>query len=199
MRITVFGATGRTGRSVVEQALEHGHEVVAFVRHASGLDPAGERLEVHEGDARDTEADADAIRGSDAVISVLSLDKAEDEPAYSDATRAIVEAAGTEGVRRIVVAANKDVFGDDEVTGEFAAQAREHRRNRQTLKASRLDWTILASRRIEEAPPAGAYEATEDALPPARTIAPQDLAKAVLDALSRDDWVGHIVGVTAAV
>ena len=198
MRITVFGASGRTGRSLVQQAIENGHEVVAFVRGASAFGEPGDKLDVDEGDARDPEAVAEAIRGSDAVISVLSLGRAEDEPQHSDATRTVVAAAGDEGVRRIVVVANKDVFGDDEVTDEFAAHAREHRRNRETLKGSGLDWTILASGRIEDGPATGAYEATEDAIAPRRTIAPQDLAKAILDALSRDDWVGHIVGVTAA-
>jgi putative NADH-flavin reductase len=194
----VFGASGRTGRSVVEQALEQGHEVVPFVRDASGLPSSGQRIDLHEGDARDAEAVTEAIRGSDAVVSVLSLGDAAGEPEHSDATRTVVDAARTEGVRRIVVTANKDVFGDDEVRDEFAAHAREHRRNRETLKASGLDWTILAAGRIEDDPPAGAYEATEDAMPAKRTITPQDLAKAILDALSREDWVGHIVGVTAA-
>jgi putative NADH-flavin reductase len=198
VRITVFGASGRTGRSVVEQALEQGHEVVPFVRDASGLPSSGQRIDLHEGDARDAEAVTEAIRGSDAVVSVLSLGDAAGEPEHSDATRTVVDAARTEGVRRIVVTANKDVFGDDEVRDEFAAHAREHRRNRETLKASGLDWTILAAGRIEDDPPAGAYEATEDAMPAKRTITPQDLAKAILDALSREDWVGHIVGVTAA-
>ena len=198
MRITVFGASGRTGRSLVEQALEHGHEVVAFVRDASGFEESGERLDVHEGDARDLEAVAEAIRGSDAVISVLALLKAEDEPEYSEATRTIVDAAKSEGVRPVVVTANRDVFGDDEVTGEFAAHAREHRRNRETLKASGLDWTILAAGWVADEPPAGAYEAFVDEKAPTRKIAPSDLAKAALDALSREDWVGRIVGVAGA-
>jgi putative NADH-flavin reductase len=198
MRITVFGASGRTGRSLVEQALDHGHEVVAFVRDASAFDLPGERLDVHGGDAREPEAVAEAIRGSDAVISALALIKAEDEPEHAHATSTIVEAAKAEGVRRVVVTANNDVFGDDEIRGEFAAQAREHRRNRETLKASGLDWTILATGRILDEPPAGAYEATVDARSPTRTITPEDFAKAALDALARDDWVGHIVGVTSA-
>jgi putative NADH-flavin reductase len=198
MRITVFGASGRTGRSLVQQALENGDEVVAFVRDASTSGEPGEKLDVDEGDARDHEAVADAIRGSDAVISVLALMNTEDEPGYSEATSTIVEAARAEGVRRIVVTANNDVFGDTEVTGEFAAHAREHRRNRETLKASGLDWTILAAGRVVDEPPTGTYEATEDAKAPARKITPQDFAKAALDALARDDWAGHIVGVTSA-
>ena len=32
MKILVLGASGGTGRQVVEQALGHGHDVVAFVR-----------------------------------------------------------------------------------------------------------------------------------------------------------------------
>ena len=196
MRITVFGASGRTGRSLVEQALEDGHEVAAFVRDASSFGLPGDRLDVHEGDARDPEAVAEAIRGSDAVISVLALSKADDEPEYSHATRAIVEAAKAEGVRRVVVTANHDVFGDDEVTGEFAAHAREHRRNRETLRASGLDWTILAAGWVVDEPAAGTYEATVDGRAPGRKITPPELAKAALDALARDDWVGHIVGVT---
>ena len=198
MRITVFGASGRTGRSLVEQAAEHGHEVVAFVRDASAFDLPAERLDVDEGDARDAELVAGAIRESDAVISVIALDDVEDEPEYSDATRTIVDAAKGEGVRRIVVTANRDVFGDDEVTGEFAAQAREHRRNREALRASGLDWTILAAGWVVDEPPAGAYESYIDERSPTRDITPQDLAKAALDALARDDWVGHIVGVSSS-
>lgn len=196
MRITVFGASGRTGRSLVEQALEHGHELVAFVRKASAFDLSGERLDVHEGDARDSEAVAEAIRGSDAVISVLALTKAEDEPEYSEATRTIVEAAKTEGVRRIVVTANNNVFGDDEVTGEFAAHAREHRRNRETLRASRLDWTIVAAGWVVDEPATGSYDVFVGSKAAKRRIAPPDLATAVLDALEHDEWIGRIVGVT---
>lgn len=198
VRITVFGASGRTGRSVIEQALEHGHEVVAFVRDGSAFGEPGDKLDVDEGDARDAEAVAEAIRGSDAVISMLALASAGDEPEHSEATRTVVDAARAEGVRRVVVTANATVFDDEEVTGEFAAQAREHRRNRETLRESGLDWTLLASARLGDEPPRGIYEATEDVKAPGRTIAPSDLAKAALDTLARDDWVGHIVGVAGA-
>lgn len=36
MKLTIFGATGRTGMRVVEQALVAGHDVVAFVRNPAG-------------------------------------------------------------------------------------------------------------------------------------------------------------------
>jgi uncharacterized protein YbjT (DUF2867 family) len=37
MEIVVLGATGRTGRLVVEQALMRGDEVVAYVRNPHGI------------------------------------------------------------------------------------------------------------------------------------------------------------------
>ncbi len=33
MKLTIFGATGGTGRKVVEQALEQGNTVTAFARN----------------------------------------------------------------------------------------------------------------------------------------------------------------------
>jgi len=198
MRVTVFGASGRTGRRVVEQGLERGHEITAFVRDASRFGASHQRLTVVEGDARDPDAVAAAVRGADAIISVLALMKPEDEPGYSEATRTIVEAAGREGVQRIVVTANNDVFGDDEVTGEFAVHAREHRRNRETLKASGLDWTIVAAGWVVDEAGTGSYQAVVGAKAAKRKISPADFASAVLDALERDDWIAHIVGVTNA-
>jgi uncharacterized protein YbjT (DUF2867 family) len=88
------------------------------------------------------------------------------------------------------------VFDDAEVSGEFAAHAREHRRNRETLKASGLDWTIVAAGWVVDEPGIGSYQAVVGMKAAKRKIAPRDLAIAVLDALKHDEWIGRIVGVT---
>ena len=197
MQITVFGASGRTGSHVVDQALSRGHEVTAFVHDAAGFGVSDDRLVVVEGDARDPESVAAAVAGRDAVISVLSLARAEDEPQYSEGVRTVVEAAERAGARRVVVTANNDVFGDEEVTGEFAAHAREHRRNRESLRGSRLDWTIGAAPLLDdEEPRTGSYVAELDKPAPGRAITTADFATVVLDALEHDGWIGHIVGVS---
>jgi putative NADH-flavin reductase len=194
MRIAVFGAGGRTGRHVVRIALEREHEVVAFVREPSEA-PAG--VDVVAGDARDVATVDRAVAGADAVISVLALMSADAEPEYSEATSTIVAAAGSSGVRRIVITANNDVLTDREVTGEFAAHAREHRRNRATLEASGLDWTILAAPWVTDDEPRGAYDAVLDERAPGKRTAPGDFALACVDALERDGWIGHVVGITS--
>jgi uncharacterized protein YbjT (DUF2867 family) len=195
VRIAVFGATGRTGRHIVEQGLARGHEVVALVRDPS-LPTRHERLHPVQGDAREPEAVDRAISGADAVISVLALASSDREPEHSDATRAVIDAARRTGLRRIVVTANNDVFSDREVSGEFAAHAREHRRNRAALQESGLDWTIGAAPWVTDDPATGIYEAEVDARGPGKRLATADLARFTLDALERDEWIGHIVGVS---
>lgn len=71
MRITVFGATGKTGKLLVRQALEQGHDIVALARNAAKMDIQSPRLQVVQGDIQNAHAVAQAIAGSDAVISVL--------------------------------------------------------------------------------------------------------------------------------
>jgi putative NADH-flavin reductase len=196
VKITVFGAAGRTGREVVRQAHERGHEVTAFVRDAGKLELEHDRLTVVEGDARDGEAVDRALAGADAVVSVLALMSAEGEPEYSEATKTIVAAARRSGVKRLVVTANNDVLSDREVTGDYAAHAREHRRNRATLEASGLAWTIGAAPWVTDDPLTGTYQAVVDEKGPGRRLGAADLATFTLDALGRDEWIGHIVGVS---
>ncbi|TDB99823.1 NAD-dependent epimerase/dehydratase family protein, partial [Micromonospora fluostatini] len=70
MRLTVFGATGRTGRHLVDQALADGHEVTAVVRDPARLASAGHpRLVPVVADALDPESIAVSVTDQDAVIS----------------------------------------------------------------------------------------------------------------------------------
>jgi putative NADH-flavin reductase len=46
MKLALFGAMGGTGRSIFEQALQQGHEVVAFVRDPQQLRIADPRLRI---------------------------------------------------------------------------------------------------------------------------------------------------------
>jgi uncharacterized protein YbjT (DUF2867 family) len=196
VNLTVFGAGGRTGRHVVAQAVGRGHHVTVLVRDPGTFDaPSGVR--VVQGDARDPAAVEGALLHAQAVVSVLALMSAEAEPEHSDATRTVVKTAERLGVPRVVVTANNDVLGDDEVTGEFAAHAREHRRNREMLRASRLDWTIGAAPWVTDDPATGRFEAVPDSRAPGRRLPTGDLATFTLDALERDAWIGHIVGVSS--
>jgi putative NADH-flavin reductase len=53
MKLFVVGATGQTGREIVEQALARGHDVTAFVRSPGTITLKNERLTVLKGNATD--------------------------------------------------------------------------------------------------------------------------------------------------
>jgi len=195
MRILVFGASGRTGRQVVEQAARRGHEVTAFVRDAS-KQWFPDAVTVRQGDPSDADAVADVLTGHDAVISALGPIAGVTKTEISDVTRTIAHAMERLGPSRLVIAANVKVFTDDEVAGEFANVAAEHRRDVAILRGSSLDWTVVAAPFLTDDVGTGSYESSLDARAPGRSISRTDLAAALLDAVERDEWIGHVVGVT---
>lgn len=197
MRAVVLGTTGRTGRIVADLALERDMDVVALVRHEleSPLDP---RMVVAVLDLRDQDAIAPELAGADAVVSAIGPVTGVTVTEVSEATQAVVDAMIRAGVRRIVAAANGKVLTTDEVTGEYANVAAEHRRDAAILAASGLDWTVLAAPFLTDEPATGAVSTAVNAKPPARSLTRADFAATLLDALAHEDWIGHIVGVANA-
>ena len=195
MRVIVFGASGGTGRLVVRLGIDRDHEVTAFVRDAS-KQWFPDAVTIVQGDPRDGKAVEDAIAGNDAVISALGPVAGVTVDEISAATRAIAEAMERIGLGRIVVAANAKVFTDDEVTGPYANVAVEHRRDVALLRASGLDWTVVAAPSLTDDAPMGSYDAAMDEKALGRQNTRGDFALALLDALDRTDWIRHVIGVT---
>jgi nucleoside-diphosphate-sugar epimerase len=71
MRVLIVGATGGTGRQLVEQALDQGHQVTAFVRDPSRLRMEHANLRIVKGDVLDYASVELAMRGQSAVLSAL--------------------------------------------------------------------------------------------------------------------------------
>ena len=74
MNLTVLGAAGATGTQLVEQALAAGHQVTAVARSGQKVTITNPNLHVVEGDATDRAVVSPAVKGTDAVISVLGAD-----------------------------------------------------------------------------------------------------------------------------
>jgi putative NADH-flavin reductase len=193
--IVIFGASGRTGRSVVAQAVERGDEVIVVVRDAS-KQWFPDAVEVRQGRPSDPHVVEAALVGADAVVSALGPIAEETTTEISDATRVIVDAMERIGPHRIVIAANGKVLDDSEVTGSYANVAAEHRRDAAILRDSRLDWTVLAAPMLSDDPGTGSVVAVVDGKAPGRSITREDFAAALLDAIETDAWMGHVVGVS---
>jgi putative NADH-flavin reductase len=196
MRVTIFGAAGRTGRLVVDEALRRGLEVTALVRDRARA-AFDDRIRIREGDAREAGTALTALEGADAAISVMAI--REGTPPLtdlSDATSAIVAEMERTGPRRFVVTVNTSVFHDRPVKPPFDVVAEEHRRDAARLRASSLDWTMLAPMFLTDDPGTGTSTAHLDEKG-GGGVPRADLALAVLDALDHDEWIGHVVGVSS--
>ncbi len=73
MKVLIFGATGGTGRALVQQALEHGHDVTAFARDPAKVRTKHQNLRIVQGDVTNSGSVEAAIQGQDAVLSALGI------------------------------------------------------------------------------------------------------------------------------
>jgi putative NADH-flavin reductase len=103
MRIAIFGATGKVGRHLLDQALERGDEATVLVRDPSRLTTQQhERLKVVEGDVLDPRDVERAVAGTDAVLSALGHTKTSSKEVLTEGTKNIGAAMKKHGVRRLV-------------------------------------------------------------------------------------------------
>jgi putative NADH-flavin reductase len=190
--VLVFGATGPTGRLVVQEARAAGHEVTEFTRAAHGDVTA------------DRDAVARALGGRDAAISCLGRGKSfRSKQLMSRAMDVILPAMEREGVRRLIVMSS---FGVGEQLYEAPFVARlffrlplRHIYNDKAIaddfvRQSRLDWTIVSPTMLTDGAKTGRYRAGEHLeLHGMPKISRADVAEFLVRQLTDDAWVRKTV------
>lgn len=210
MRIAVFGATGGTGRHLVRQALETGHEVRALVRDPARLPtprPAGLEV-VTVTDMTDPAALSPHLGDRDAVLSALGT-TTRTAGFVAPAVRAVLTTMAVNHVRRLLVVSAAPVGPVPE--GEsLAYRALLHPlvsrvfRNiyadlgemERLVGASASDWTVVRPPRLLDRPGTGRYRADPAGnVRGGRSIARADLAHAMLRMLTDPATVKQTIGV----
>lgn len=154
MRLLIVGATGGTGKALVREALERGHEVTAFVRKPSKLPLRHERLTLAQGNVLDPASVDAAVRGQDAVVSALGHKRwLYPTRILSEGTRNLIRAMESHRVRRLVCQTSLgigDRFGRMGLyytlfVGLFILPFYFYDKVRQErlIRASSLDWVIV--------------------------------------------------------
>jgi uncharacterized protein YbjT (DUF2867 family) len=150
MTLLIFGPTGGTGRQLVEQALEQGHPVTAFARNPAKLAPERTGLEVVKGD-----------------LCAVGAPASDRRTLRTDATRNIIRAMETHGVKRLVCLSSLG-FGDTRemlpfvmryiVVPLFLRHAfADHALQEELVKQSGLDWIIARPGALTDGPRTGVY------------------------------------------
>ena len=167
MKLAIFGASGRTGHPLVEQALASGHEVKALLRTPSRLDLQHERLHVIQGDIQDAAKVAEVVAGTDAVLSVLGPANSQPTFTVSKGTANIIAAMQQHGVRRLVVSAGAGVRDPQDRPGLFDKGIgalikltspnvyEDMVRTVNLVRVSDLDWTVVRAPMLTDAPAKG--------------------------------------------
>ncbi|WP_369171659.1 NAD(P)-dependent oxidoreductase [Streptomyces sp. R28] len=208
MKLTVFGATGGTGKEIVRQALDAGHQVTAVVRDPARFTVTGEQLEVFSADLADPQALRPAVAGRDAVLSGLGARSRKDAGVATRLTRTVLDALEAEGVRRLVVVSAAPVGPEPEGDGFLDRTMRgivssvlkdiyaDLREMEAALARSATDWTAVRPPRLQDKPLTGTYRRVVGGFPRGgRFLARADVAHAMLGSIGDPATVKQGVGV----
>ncbi len=208
MKLLIFGPTGGTGRQLVEQALEQGHPVTAFARNPAKLAPERTGLEVVEGDVLDAAAVERAVPGHEAVLCAVGAPASDRRTLRTDATRNIIRAMETHGVKRLVCLSSLG-FGDTRdmlpfvmryiVVPLFLRHAfADHALQEELVKQSGLDWIIARAGSLTDGPRTGVYRhgfpVTEKGT--RLKISRADVADFMLKQLTSDEYLRQTPGLS---
>jgi uncharacterized protein YbjT (DUF2867 family) len=206
MKITVLGATGLTGRLVVEQALTRGDQVVAYVRNPHGI-ATNPGFEIAVGQLGDMLALKAAINGSDAVLVCLGTRgkrMKKNVDLMQKSVPSIIKVMKEANVLRLVLMSAYGV-GDTARTAGLIARVvyqtvvgaiyQDKERSEVLLPGSGLKWTSVYPVILTDGPPADAVEVRPmtqvlrvAGLP---KVSRADVARVMLDAARDDRTIGQ--------
>ena len=201
-RVLVLGATGGTGRQVVEQAVASGFDVTVLVRRPELLTQAARGVRVLTGDIlADPSVLGAAVAQQDAVISTLGVGQSfKSRGLISRAAPAIVAALERAGVKRLVFTS---AFGVGATRGDTPLLPRlfiatllrdvyaDKAAGEVAIVRSSLDWTIVYPVGLMDGPKTGQYRAGEHlALSGLPRISRADVADFLLRQVGDSTFVG---------
>jgi putative NADH-flavin reductase len=193
MHLAVLGSTGPTGRALVSQALDQGHDVTAVARNPAAVDASGVRLQVVRANVLDRSSFDGVLDGVDAVVSAIGTHGRQPTTVYSVGAANIRDAMHRAGVRRFVGITALPVTPRTELgTAErwivvpllsifFGEMYADMARMEQVLRDSDLDFTIMRPPQLTDKRATGRYRtAINQHLPRALKISRADLADEML-------------------
>lgn len=208
MKIVVFGSTGKTGKHVVQQALDAGHEVRAFARTPSKMDIQHPNLTLCQGDVLDANSVNQAVAGMDAVISALA--PSENKPDYKihRGTQNILKAMQQHNVKRIVASAGAGVripedtptFLDKFVSFLLNTVSKhvveDMRRVAEEIQNSNREWVIVRAPMLTDQPGTGDITATYVGQGMKPRLTREDFATFMLQQMQDDTWLHKLPAIS---
>jgi len=152
MKIAVFGAGGRIGSRIVDEALNRGHDVTAVVRHPENYTKIHEHLKVAKGDLFNSQDVETGAFNQDAVVSAYSPAAGTPASTITEVAVPLINGLKQAHVKRLVivggagsleVAPGKQLVDTPDFPEAYKAVSLAHREALKIYqKAKDLDWTF---------------------------------------------------------
>jgi putative NADH-flavin reductase len=201
MKIIIFGASGRTGKLLVGQGLDLGHEITAFVRDPARLPFIHKNLKMFQGDIDDAGLVDKGIIGQEAVICAIGPTKDGSKNIMTIAAYHIITAMERHGVRRLVTLTGAGVrdpndlpqFRDRAISAMLRLTARDVLddaiRHVEAIRASDLDWVVVRAGILTDTPAGGEIHVGYLGKGSGPRISRADVATFMLQQLSEDTYL----------
>jgi len=201
MKLVLWGATGLTGREILHQALDGGHEVKAVARNPSMIEVQHANLTVVGGDVLDPQSVQEAVAAGEVVISALGsgatfAQARKPTTLYSEGFINIVAAMRQHNIRRFVALLSVGTVPDPNEAFIHRTFIRplirgtydDMRRAEKVLAGcDDLDWICIRPLRLMNAPRTSKYRTGVDFLPPGGVeISRADVAEFMLKQVNTD-------------
>jgi putative NADH-flavin reductase len=205
MKLVVFGASGKTGREVVRQALARGFGVIAYVRDTARLPLAHANLRLVKAELSDATAIARVLDGQTAVISTLGVGKPlTHDPVVIAGVRAIARAAEHASIERLVYMSTIGVRESRDEAGfvlKWLAttlirhEVADHEIKEAVIGECLVDWTIVRAPMLTNGRLTASYRVGEDirARSPLPMMSRADVADFMLRQLSDAAFIRRAV------
>ena len=162
MKVLLLGATGRTGKLILQQLLQRGFTVNVLVRDKSKVKTITQSLTIFEGSTLDADTLGTAMAGCEAIISALNISRKYDFPwsalrtpvnFLSATMKNIIPLAAKHQIKRIIIISawgvsetRKDIptwFRWIIDNSNISPAYKDHELQEQILAATDLYWTWI--------------------------------------------------------
>jgi putative NADH-flavin reductase len=205
MNLAIFGATGGTGRQLVEQALEEGHTVTVLVRNPAAFPIQHERLSLVQGDVRDRARVETVVAGQDAILSALGTNQRGLVSICTDGVERMLTAMHSSQVRRLLVVSAYGVAESQHrnlynllVWTSKKEKMLDKERMEKLLEHSDVQWTLIRPPALTNGPRTQHYHTGTDLRISATShISRADVADFMLRSIDDTSTVGKALTIKA--
>ena len=214
MKILLLGATGRTGKLIIEEAIKRGHGISAIARNPEKLKDY--KVEITQGTPYDYETVEKAIKGCDAVITTLNVSRKSDNPwaslaapkdMISKSASNALKAMDKAGIRRFVALSTigagrswntspgilKFIVSISNL--KFAFQ--DHGKQEEILEKSSIDYTICRAPMLsDEISDTGAVATPEGKKPANRVLSRNSAAEFFLKIIENNEHIRETISLS---